>query len=410
MKFKELNLHPLVQDAISAMGFEEATPIQSEAIPPAVNGSDILGCAQTGTGKTAAFLIPILNGILENKTEGKLSAVIIAPTRELALQIDQQIDGLRYFTNSVSAAVYGGGSGYDFDMEKRALTSGAEIIVATPGRLKSHINLGYVDFSHVKYFVLDEADRMLDMGFIDDIMKIHNEMPKEKQSLLFSATMPTKIKMLASKILKKPKEISIAISKTAKNIDQKAVLVYDRSKLNVIVDILTKETFKSVIIFCSTKSSTKHISAELQKRKFKAKSFHSDLDQEERERRMLGFKNKQVEIMVATDIISRGIDVDDIELVINHSVPGDAEDYVHRVGRTARAASSGRAITFISDEDQHRFKRIEDLIGMVIEKSKPAENIGRGPDYDPNVYNKKKSRGGGNFRGKRNGPYKGKRR
>lgn len=399
MKFSEIDLHPQLQEAISSMGFEEATPIQSEAIPFAIKGSDILGCAQTGTGKTGAFLIPILDGILKAGTQGKLCAIIIAPTRELALQIDQQIDGLSFFTGLASAAVYGGGSGYDFDMEKRAFQSGAEIIVATPGRLKSHLSLGYADTSGLHFFVLDEADRMLDMGFVEDIMKIHRDLPAKKQTFLFSATMPKRIKELASKLLVKPKEISIAVSKTAEGIDQQAILVYDRHKLKVVIDIVKNSDYKSIIIFCSTKSETKRVSAEMQKRGMSAKSFHSDLEQDEREQRMLNFKNRTTTTLIGTDIISRGIDVDNIDLVINYSVPGDAEDYVHRVGRTARAATTGKAITLINDYEQQKFQRIEALIGKEIEKSKPAEKLGEGPDYDPSKYVDKK--GGGFYKKKK---------
>ena len=383
MKFSEINLHPLLQEAIDAMGFENMTPIQERAIPAAALGKDILGCAQTGTGKTASFVIPVLNGLLNSNTQGKLSAMIIAPTRELALQIDQQIDGLRFFTNLTSAAVYGGGSGYDFDMEKRAFTTGADIIVSTPGRLKSHMNLGYVDTSNIKFFILDEADRMLDMGFVDDIMKIHSQLPLVKQTFLFSATMPKRIKELANRLLVNPEEISISVSKTAEGIDQKAILVYDHHKLKVILDLLSGTTYKSVIVFCSTKQETKHVSAEMQKRGMNAKSFHSDLEQDERESRMLSFKNKTITTLIGTDIISRGIDVEDIDLVINYSVPPDPEDYVHRVGRTARAASKGQAITFINEYEQYNFKKVEDMIGKEIEKSKPREGLGDGPDYDP---------------------------
>lgn len=405
LKFNELPIHPQVLEAITAMGFETPSPIQAEAIPLAIEGNDILGCAQTGTGKTAAFLVPTLHGILTKKLEGKLSALIITPTRELALQIDQQIDGLSYFTGVVSAAVYGGGSGFDFDMEKKALTSGAEIIVATPGRLISHVNLGYVDFSNIDYLILDEADRMLDMGFIEDITKISNLLPKKRQTFLFSATMPPKIKNLAAKLQRDPKEIKISVSKTASKIVQKAILVYDQHKLKVILDIVTKSNYRSIIIFCSTKSDTKHISAEMQKRGLSAKSFHSDLEQEEREARMLAFKNRSIQVLIGTDIISRGIDVEDIDLVINHTVPPDAEDYVHRVGRTARAAAEGKAITLINEYDQRKFQKIEQLIELEIEKSKPAEGLGDGPDYDPVKNFKSKPKFGGKkpgFKGKRN--------
>lgn len=404
MKFSEFGLHPLLLEAITSMGFEEATPIQSEAIPEAIQGKDLLGCAQTGTGKTASFVLPVLDGILKNNAQGKLSAIIVAPTRELAVQIDQAIEGLSYFTGVSSAAVYGGGSGYDFDMEKKAFSEGVEVIVATPGRLKSHFNLGYVNTKDLKYFVLDEADRMLDMGFVDDIMKIYRDLPRVKQTFLFSATMPKRIKELASNLLVNPREISIAVSKTASGIDQQAVLVYDRHKLKVAIDIVKASDYKSIIIFCSTKQETKHVSAEMQKRGLSAKSFHSDLEQEEREHRMLAFKNRETTILIGTDIISRGIDVDNIDLVINYSVPGDPEDYVHRVGRTARAASTGKAITFINDYEQYKFGLIEKMIGKEIPKSKPKDGLGDGPEYDP-TKKVQKPRGGGFNKSKNRKPW-----
>ena len=420
VNFTDFGLDPQLTEALSWMGINEPTPIQQEAIPAVLKGNDIIGCAQTGTGKTAAFLLPVLHTLMTTPGKGKNSirAIIIAPTRELAKQIDQQVDGFGYFTGLSSTAVYGGGSGVDFSVEKKAMSDGCDIVVATPGRLLSHLNLGYVKCDELEFLIMDEADRMLDMGFAEDIDRIVKQLPTTRQTLFFSATMPPKIRNLARKTLKNPVEISISISKTASGVTQEAYLVYEQHKLNLIIDILKKGDFPSVIIFCSTKSNTKTVSAELQKRGLPAKSFHSDLDQEEREERMREFKNKNLQILVGTDIISRGIDIEDISLVVNYAVPQDAEDYVHRVGRTARAASKGNAITFISDEDMYRFARIEELIQKEIPKLFPPDGIGTGPQYDANAKQgprggrggsgggkrpfKKRSGGGGGYKGNNN--------
>ena len=370
-------------DGLNAMGFENCTPVQEFAIPVILQGKDLIACAQTGTGKTAAYLLPILNNISREGHTG-MHTLIIAPTRELAQQIDQQIEGFSYFTGASSIAIYGGGEGAAFDQQKSALVQGADIIVATPGRLLSHINLKYSDFSTIQTLILDEADRMLDMGFYDDIMRIVSELPKERQTLLFSATMPPKIRQMTGIILNNPEQINIAISKPAENIIQAAYMVYEGQKVQLLKELLKGKTdYKSVLIFTSRKANVNGIVRELRRMGFSADGMLSDLEQKEREEVMLRFRNRETQILVATDIVSRGIDIDGIDLVMNYDVPRDPEDYVHRIGRTARAQLSGVAITLISDNDAHSFKKIEDLIERVIIKIPLPEGMGEGPEYNP---------------------------
>lgn len=371
------------------MGFENATPIQEKAIPIILEGKDLIACAQTGTGKTAAFLLPILNKLSVNPTDFT-NTLIIVPTRELALQIDQALQGFTYFSSISSLAIYGGNDGAAFQKEKKAIVEGANIIIATPGRLIAHLNMGYVKFPHIKHFILDEADRMLDMGFFDDISKIITHIPIDRQSLMFSATMPPKIRQLANKLLKNPIEISLSISKPAAGIAQSAFLVHDFQKNQLIKFILSQKIYTSVIIFVSTKQKVKQLEVELQRDKFKAKAIHSDLEQAQREEVLRNFKSKSLQILVATDILSRGIDIEDIGLVINYDVPNDAEDYVHRIGRTARAESKGEAITFINDIKQYKFLDIEKLIGYEVLKNPLPDNFAKGPEYDPKVAPNKK--------------------
>ncbi len=399
MKFYEFNFEDKLLDGLDAMGFEKATPIQEEAIPIIMEGHDLIACAQTGTGKTAAFLLPILNRIVKSKNP-KLNTLIIAPTRELAIQIDQQIVGLSYFLGISSIPVYGGGDGDTFVQQRRALMEGAEVVVATPGRLISLLNSGMVDFKHLQHLILDEADRMLDMGFYNDIMRIVGYLPEKKQSLLFSATMPTKIRQLASKILNNPKQINIAISKPAEGIDQQAYIVHDDQKVELTASILANGNYQTVVIFAGRKESVRQLEKDLKRKGMSVKGFQSDLEQAEREEIMLAFKNKQLRILVATDIISRGIDVDGIDLVVNYDVPPDPEDYIHRIGRTARAETTGTAITFVGPRDQRRFKSIEDFLEREIPKKDLPEGFAPGPPYDPS----KRSEGGGFGRNKgRNG-------
>ena len=369
------------------MGFSKPTPIQEQVLPVILKGRDVIACAQTGTGKTAAYLLPLLHKISQNSM-AHTSALIISPTRELALQIDNAFQGFAYFTHASSIAVYGGSDGMTFDREKKALTEGASVIIATPGRLMSHLNLGYVKFDQLDCLVLDEADKMLDMGFYDDILKIIRHLPAKRQNLFFSATMPPKMRELAKKILNDPLEVNIAISKPAEGILQGAYLTYDTQKTPLLVKILSDKNLASVLIFASTKSGVKALERELQQRKLPAKAIHSDLTQDERESVLLSFRSRNTKILVATDILSRGIDIDNIGLVLNYDVPGDAEDYVHRVGRTARAESTGEAITFINDKDQRKFATIEQLIEREIPKYPMPEEFGKAPEWNPSSKSK----------------------
>ncbi|MFT5018946.1 MAG: ATP-dependent RNA helicase RhlE [Polaribacter sp.] len=394
MKFSELNLHESLMEGLDAMGFEEATPIQVQSIPSLIAGRDIVGCAQTGTGKTAAFLIPVIEHVIKSKNTG-VKAVVIAPTRELAIQIDQQLQGLGYFGGVSSIAIYGGKDGTSWDFEKSSLQGGADVIICTPGRLIAHMGFNYVNFDKLECLILDEADRMLDMGFHDDIMKIVELTPKSRQTMLFSATMPPKIRKLADKLLNNPINVEIAVSKPSENIKQLAYLVNDEHK-DRLLEILMEQQgeVNSCIVFCSRKTAVKSVNRTLQKKGWKSRAISSDLDQKEREEVLSGFRNKKFNFLVATDVMSRGIDIDSIEIVVNYEVPKDAEDYVHRIGRTARAGASGLAITLINKFDVDGFGNIEKLIEKVIEK--PALPGGlSGPEYNPG---EKRSSGGGNHK------------
>lgn len=388
MKFTEFGFHPDLMTGVEALGFENATPIQEQAIPAILEGKDIIASAQTGTGKTAAFLLPLINKILAEPPSESMKAVIIVPTRELAIQIDQQMEGLSYFCQISSIAVYGGNDGISFAQEQTALSKGADVIICTPGRMISHLSQNYVKTSQLKYLVLDEADRMLDMGFHEDIIKIISYLPKQRQNLMFSATMPNQIKLLARKVLNDPFEISIATSKPAEKILQIAYVVYNNQKIPLVLHLLGNQKANSVLIFCSTKSSAKDLSRELKAAKLAVEDIHSDLDQIKREQVLMAFKNKELNILVATDILSRGIDIEDIELIINYDVPQDGEDYIHRIGRTARAEADGVAISLINDKDQSKFAVIENLIGKEVYKGKIPIHLGEGPEYAPR---KKKS-------------------
>lgn len=406
MKFSEFNLSEDLLEALSYMNFEEATPIQEQAIPQILDGKDIIGCAQTGTGKTAAFVLPVLNKLNQKQNEG-INALILCPTRELAIQIDQQIEGLSYFSNLTSYSVYGGGTGPEWEAERRALSQGTDIIIATPGRLLAHIRNEYVKLEALQYLILDEADRMLDIGFYDDIMKIIEACPKERQSLMFSATMAPKIRKLAKDILNDPAEINLAVSKPAEGVSQEVFMAHEEQKQALTRRIIGEHPdFKSIIIFCSTKKKVQRLVAKLQQKKMNVKGISSDYEQREREELLMDFKSRKTRIVVATDVLSRGIDIKDIDLVINYDVPNDAEDYVHRVGRTARAASKGMAVTLVSGEEIYKFKRIEDFVEIQYEKKMPPEDLGAGPKWE-----EPKSRGKRhNFRkGPRNSNSKGKR-
>ena len=367
------------------MGFENTTPIQEKTIPLILEGKDIIACAQTGTGKTAAFVLPILSLLSEQKNNNSVKAIIITPTRELAKQIDMQIEGFSYYTNSSSYPIYGGGTGPEFENQKQALVKGTDIIICTPGRLLAHLKFDYFDTNTINYLILDEADRMLDMGFYDDIIKIVNKLPKKRQTLLFSATMPNAIRKLAKSILFQPKEISLAISKPARGIKQSAYLAYDKQKVKLIRELLlqkkNEKQLEHVLIFASSIKSVKEIKRTLNKSGFRASEIHSGLDQSSREETLRNFKNKKIKVLVATDILSRGIDIKGIELVINYEVPFDAEDYIHRIGRTARADKTGEAITFINENQVKNFMNIEKLIEKDIKKIPLPNGFEKGPIY-----------------------------
>ncbi len=404
MTFEDFQLDEDVLDGIHAMGYRTPTPIQEEAIPMILAGKDLIACAQTGTGKTAAFMLPLLHRILQLPADG-INTLILVPTRELAIQIDHQVEAMGYYLNVKSIAVYGGGSGTGWVQQKQALTKGADIIIATPGRLIAQMQMGGMDFSKVNHLVLDEADRMLDMGFYDDIVKIVNALPKDRQTLCFSATMPPRIRKLTQQIQRNPEQINIAMSKPAEGITQLAYMAHDEQKHKLVLEILKNGNYKSVIIFSSSKEKVKRMEGELRRAKINAKAFHSDLVQEEREALMLAFKNQKFDVLVGTDVLSRGIHVEGIDLVINYDVPPDPEDYVHRIGRTARAASKGTAITFINEKDMRRFASIEKLIERTVEKVPLPESYGPAPVYAPGKARSGGSVGskGGNFNKKGKG-------
>ena len=379
-----------VLDALDAMNFVECTPIQEQTLEPLMEGRDLIGVAQTGTGKTAAYLLPVLNRLCRGGyPEDAINCVIMAPTRELAQQIDQQLEGFTYFMKISSIAVYGGNDGQRYEQELRGMSRGADIIVATPGRLISHINLGKIDLSKVSFFILDEADRMLDMGFCNDIMTIAKQLPKERQTMLFSATMPEEIRRLAKELLNDPVQITLALAKPAEGITQQAFVCHERQKMGIINKIFETESSERVILFASRKTKVKEIAREIRCHGFNVGEMHSDLTQGERDEIMFQYKSRKIDMIVATDILARGIDIDDIRIVINYDVPRDCDDYIHRIGRTARAGSKGRAITFVSVEDQEYFKRIEEFIEQDVTKMEIPAELGEAPAYDP----KKKQKG-----------------
>jgi ATP-dependent RNA helicase RhlE len=385
LNFSNFGLNEQILESIGAMNYETPTPVQQQVMPEILSGHDVIACAQTGTGKTAAFLLPIIQNIISTPHTDHIKALVIVPTRELALQITQQVEGLGYFTAVSSLAVYGGGDGQLYETEKSALKKGVDIVVCTPGRMISHITMGNVNFGILRYLVLDEADRMLDMGFHDDIMKIINQLPKERQSLLFSATMPHRIRVLTKSILRNPKEINISLAKPPEKIRQEAYVVYENQKIPLVKYLISDTKLKSIVVFCDTKSKVKELSKVLQKTETAIEEIHSDLEQKERGEVMNRFKNRQIRVLVATDIISRGIDVEDIDMIINYNVPHDAEDYVHRIGRTARAESEGRAVTLIGGQEQRKFSDIEKLLGKTVEKVNLPTGFEVGPEYNPSA-------------------------
>lgn len=381
-KFTSFNLKPELLEGIEGMRFDTATPIQEKAIPEILAGNDLIACAQTGTGKTAAFTIPVVDRLM-GKGDAKTRCLVIVPTRELAIQIDQTLDGLSYFTGITSQAIYGGSQSGDFDTQKKAIQEGADILIATPGRLKSYLHLNILNLDTIEILVLDEADRMMDMGFIEDIRAIVGRCPKERQTLMFSATMAAKIRKLAHSILKRPKQINLAVDKPAENINQQAYLVHDRHKEALLLYILNHANVKNMIVFTARKDSADQLYQSIKKNNQSVQVIHSGRDQEERKETMRKFKAGQYKIVVATDILSRGIDIDDLSHVVNYDIPDDPADYVHRIGRTARAGSSGAAISFINEKDQFNFYNIEQLIERELEKLLTPQDIGDSPTYDP---------------------------
>ena len=398
MKFTEFGLDDSLIESIEATGYEEATPIQEKVIPIILKGHDLIASAQTGTGKTAAFLLPIIQRLLQHSNDGQVNAIVIVPTRELAIQISQNLEGMSYFTSISSIAIYGGNDGNNFSNEKMALSKGVDLVICTPGRMIAHLNMGYAKLDGLQFLVLDEADRMLDMGFHDDIMRIIGKLPEKRQTLLFSATMPEKIRSLARKILHNPEEVNIAISRPPDKIVQEAFVVYEPQKPALLLHLLQHTNCRMILIFCSSKQNVKNLTRDLRRAKLPASEIHSDLEQAAREDVLMQFTSGRIPILVATDILSRGIHIDNIDLVINYDVPHDGEDYVHRIGRTARAESDGAAITFISEKEQNRFAAIEELIGRTVNKGMVPAELGPTPDYRPR--NKKRNGGGGGGGGK----------
>lgn len=384
MYFDETQLNDNVLDALYDMRFDQCTPIQEKCIPPILEGRDLLGVAQTGTGKTAAYLLPILSKLDDGGyPHDAINCVIMSPTRELAQQIDQAMQGFGYYLNGVSSvAVYGGNDGNRYDQELKSFQMGADVVIATPGRLISHISLGSADLSKVSFFVLDEADRMLDMGFSEDIKMIASKLPATCQTIMFSATMPEKIEELAKSLLKNPVEVKIAVSKPAEKIKQSAYVCYETQKIGIVKDLFRKGDLNRVIIFSGKKQKVKAINRTLQQMKINSGEMHSDLEQAERDDILYKFKTGQIDVLVATDIVARGIDIDDIAMVINFDVPHDPEDYVHRIGRTARAQRDGIAITFVSEDEISSFKQIEKFLGRVVDKNELPEGLGETPDYN----------------------------
>ncbi len=402
MTFEELDLEDEILDGLWDMNFRECTPIQEQAIPLLLEGKDLIGCAQTGTGKTAAYLLPILNDLLieHDDHEEAIHAVIMVPTRELAQQIDQQVQGFAYYLPVSSVAIYGGSDGMVWEQQKKGIDSAADLVIATPGRLLSYLKLGLIDLSRVTHFVLDEADRMLDMGFVDDIMQVIANIPKQRQTMLFSATMPPKIRTLAKHILREPAEIRLSVSKPNSNIHQLACLCYESQKPALVQHLLKDlQSGEKVIIFASSKIKVKEVARLLKSMHLNVIEMHSDLEQSRREEVMLSFKSGRQNVLVATDIVARGIDIEDISIVINYDVPHDPEDYVHRIGRTARAGEKGSGITFVEEEEQWRFAQIEGFLEREIEKLPLPEALGEGPEYHPerfkNVRPHRRQVGGG---------------
>lgn len=407
MKFDELDLSYDILDALDAMRFDECTPIQEQAIPVILEGRDLIAVAQTGTGKTAAYLLPVIDRLADMpEAKDYVNCIVMSPTRELAQQIDRQMEGFAYYVPVNSVAIYGGTDGAGFAQQQRGLKMGADVVIATPGRLLAHLQMGYVDLSRVSYFILDEADRMLDMGFYDDIMQIVKHLPKDRQTLMFSATMPPKIQQLAKAILNDPAEVKIAVSRPTEKIDQSAFVCHEGQKTGILKHLFRTAHSQRVIIFSSSKIKVKELARELRRCKVKTGEMHSYLDQNVREEVLLDFRAGKIDVLVATDIVARGIDIDDIAMVVNYDVPREAEDYVHRIGRTARANADGKAVTLVSAKEQSKFGQIENFLGYEVRKETVPAELGEAPEYNPSRRqssrgdrrNRKPSRSGGKGR------------
>lgn len=402
MNFSEFGFDDRLMESIESFGYKTATPVQEQAINQVLAGKDIIASAQTGTGKTAAFLLPVIQKILSSPPSESIKAMIIVPTRELAIQIDQNLEGLSYFTGVSSVAVYGGRDGSMFASEIATISNKPDILICTPGKMIAHLNMGHTDVSGLQYLILDEADRMLDIGFYDDIMKIISFLPKKRQNLLFSATMPPKIMELVNKVLNKPVHINIAISRPPEQITQLVYLVPEEQKFLLAKHLLMKQDFSSTIVFCSTKAATRNLCRDLKKAGLPAEEIHSDLEQNKREEVLLAFRNKKVKLLIATDIVARGIDVEDIDMVMNFDIPNDSEDYVHRIGRTARAESKGMAVTLVSGKELGKLFEIENLIGKQITQPGLPEGFGPAPVYSPEKFAERR-KNNRNFRRKKPG-------
>lgn len=401
--FEDLDLSDNVLDALYDMRFEKCTPVQAQCIPPILEHHDVLGVAQTGTGKTAAYLLPLLT-LLERAPHpaDAVNCLVIAPTRELARQIDQALQGFAYYTGVNAVAVYGGNDGIRYEQERRSLQAGADIVLATPGRLITHLQLGTLDLSRTTHLVLDEADRMLDMGFAEDILSIVKQMPEQRQTILFSATMPPKIAELARTVMHNPVEVEIAVSKPAENIKQSLYICHESDKAIILKKIFKEQPPQRVILFCSSKQKVKELAIVLKRSGLNARAMHSDLAQAERDEVMNLFRAHKVDLLVATDIVARGIDIDDITMVINYDAPHDAEDYVHRIGRTARAGREGSAITLIGEKDLYALSNIERTLKIKIPRAELPEGV-RPPQTEPQHGRGGRSGGNGNSRGRNGG-------
>ncbi|MDE6653702.1 MAG: DEAD/DEAH box helicase [Muribaculaceae bacterium] len=401
MRFDELDLSDDILDAIDAMHFNECSPIQEQAIPVILEGRDLIAVAQTGTGKTAAYLLPVIDMLADlPKATDHVNCIVMAPTRELAQQIDRQMEGFSYFVPVNSVAIYGGTDGATFAQQQRGLKMGADVVIATPGRMIAHMQMGYVDLSQVKYFILDEADRMLDMGFYDDIMQIVDRLPAERQTLMFSATMPPKIQQMAKAILRDPAEVKIAVSRPTEKIDQSAFVCHEGQKTGILKHLLRTAHSRRVIVFSSSKLKVKDLTRELRRAKVKVAEMHSDLEQSTRDEVMRDFRAGRVDVLVATDILARGIDIDDIAMVVNYDVPHEAEDYVHRIGRTARANADGMAVTLISEREQRKFGFIENFLSYEVRKQDVPAELGEAPEYKPKAKGRSVRKGKGKPSGK----------